>query len=264
MKQATIALLHALNRRFYAQHAQEFSATRRTPWPGLTRALELARSAGTAVGADRMRVLDVGCGNGRALPALLAHAASGLDYLGVDASEPLLAIARARWSAPTVRFASADFVADGAERALPDERFERVLLLGVLHCVPSQAARRELLLAAARRVAPRGALVLTIWRYDRDPRFAERCVAPDRLGELAPGLVPGELDPGDALLRFGQSADAVRYAHFPDDAELARLTAGLGLVAGPRFESDGAGQRLNEYRLLLAPSAEDAAGTHDG
>jgi tRNA (uracil-5-)-methyltransferase TRM9 len=247
MKQATAELLHALNLRFYTQHAEEFSDTRRAPWPGLARALEALPAAGA-------RVLDVGCGNGRALPALRRHHGDGLDYLGIDASEPLLAIARARWAGPGVRFVAADFAAAPPERALPDERFALVLLLGVLHCIASEPGRRALLAAAAQRLAPDGALVLTIWRYDRDPRFAERRVPAAQYPALAPQLAAEQLDPGDELLRFGSDPGAVRYAHFPDEAELQRLLRDLPLREQRRFRADGAGQQLNDYLVLRSPA----------
>jgi len=250
MKQATVELLHAVNRRFYVQHAEEFSATRRTPWPGLERALApLTLATGTA---GHARVLDLGCGNGRALPALQRRFGAALSYLGIDASEPLLAIARERWVGPALRFAHADFVATDPERALPAERFDLVLLLGVLHCVPSEAGRRALLAAAARRVAHGGLLALTIWRFDRDPRFAERRVAAERLAQILPALTPAELDPGDELLGFGKDPETLRYAHFPGEAELARLTAELPIRVQIRFSSDGSGQQLNDYLLLRA------------
>ena len=47
MKQATVDRLHALNARFYSEHADEFSATRERPWPGVARALSLARMQAT-------------------------------------------------------------------------------------------------------------------------------------------------------------------------------------------------------------------------
>jgi SAM-dependent methyltransferase len=256
MKQATIDRLLALNRRFYAEHADAFSATRRTPWPGLERALNRAapiRSspiAHTASTPSRPTVLDIGCGNGRALPALRRRFGDSLRYLGVDGSGPLLAIARGRWSSTSVRFEHADFAATAPELALPVERFDVVLLLGVLHCVPSEGARRALLTAAAQRVAPGGMLVLTVWRFDRDPRFEQRCVPAERYAQVAPGIARRELDSGDELLGFGQSTDALRYAHFPTESELARLLGDLPLQLEARFSSDGSGQQLNDYLLL--------------
>lgn len=251
MKQATVDRLHALNARFYSEHAAEFSATRERPWPGVARALSLAVPAGTAVQA---RVLELGCGNGRALPALRGRFGAGLRYLGLDSSEPLLAIARERWGNPGVRFELADFVGAPAEQVLPEDCHELVLMLGVVHCVPSERLRRALLEAAAARVAPGGALVFTVWRYDRDPRFSARRLAPERWSALVPELDGRDLEPGDELLGFGPDPQVVRYCHFPGDAELARLTADLPLPLHARFLADGASQQLNEYLILRAAS----------
>jgi SAM-dependent methyltransferase len=255
MKQATRTLLAELNARFYVEAAEPFSATRSRPWPGLARALA---STPAVPGAAHGSVLDIGCGNGRALPALRAHYDDALDYLGLDQSEPLLAIARARWSAPGLRFARCDFVAAPAHEALPAERYGLVLLLGVLHCVPSEQARRALLAAAGTRLAAGGTLIATIWRYDRDPRFRARCIARERYPQLAPGLEPDDLEPGDQLLTFGDDPSAVRYGHFPDSDELERLHSGIGLSLRARFDADGAGQQLNEYLVLGAARASSS------
>lgn len=254
MKQATRTLLADLNARFYAEAAEPFSATRGRPWPGLVRALA---STPAVTGGAHGSVLDIGCGNGRALPALRAHYNDALDYLGLDQSEPLLAIARARWSGPRLRFAHCDFVAAPAHDALPRGRFGLVLLLGVLHCVPSEQARRALIAAAGTRLAVGGTLIATIWRYDRDPRFRARCIARERYPQLAPGLDHDDLEPGDQLLTFGDDPNAVRFAHFPGREEVERLHSGLGLELRARFDADGAGQQLNEYLVLGAadPSA---------
>jgi hypothetical protein len=93
-------------------------------------------------------------------------------------------------------------------------------------------------------------MVLTVWRFDRDPRFPDRCVPTARYSQVAPELTRAELDPGDELLGFGQGADALRYAHFPTESELARLLCDLPVHLEDRFSSDGAGQQLNDYLLL--------------
>jgi SAM-dependent methyltransferase len=249
MKQATQRALAAINARFYAQSAEEFSATRARPWPGLGRALA---SSAARSGDVRASVLDIGCGNGRALPALHARYGSALRYLGIDASEPLLAIAHERWGGPGVRFERCDFLATPADAALPADRYALCLLLGVLHCVPGEDARAALLRSAGTRLAVGGTLIATIWRYDRDPRFAQRCIARERFPQVAPELDPEDLDPGDQLLTFGGGAGPARYAHFPSPDEIERLLARSSLSLHARFSADGAGQQLNEYLVLGA------------
>lgn len=245
MKQATRERLNALNLRFYERHAGEFSRTRERAWGGSTRALELAeRALRSRTHGERVRVLDVGCGNGRLLPALRARFAGALDYTGVDASAALLAIARRRHETATARFAQADFVARAPEKALPSGPFELVALFGVLHHVPAEAERVALLRAAARRLAPAGVVAFTLWRFDGD-RFARKRLAPAELA--AHGLADAELEPGDHLLRWRERG--VRYCHLCSDEEIARLCAAPDLPQLARFRADGEGDRLNEYVL---------------
>jgi SAM-dependent methyltransferase len=80
-------------------------------------------------GAERISLLDVGCGIGF-LPDWLA--ANGLlervEYTGLDLSAPILAAARARW--PTLRFLRADVLAAG----VPGGPYDAVLACGLLTC----------------------------------------------------------------------------------------------------------------------------------
>jgi SAM-dependent methyltransferase len=249
MKQATRAQLNALNRVFYDSHAEAFSNARSRPWRGFSRVLGHVHGEN-----DRPpRVLDVGCGNGRLVGALDETFPQGFEYLGVDASEALLSIARARHLGANVRFTRADFVENTPELALPKDAYDLVALFGVLHHVPSEPSRRALVHAAASRLAPGGVLALTLWRFDRDPRFVQRQVPLEGVPGVASehALAASDLEPGDQLLRFGASGDAVRYCHLTDDAEVSRLLLGLELRKVDRFSADGASGNLNDYVVLV-------------
>ena len=143
MKQATREWLHQLNLRFYEEQAEAFSETRSRPWPGCARVLD----ALAAAHHERVRVLDIGCGNGRLLPALQARFGAAIDYTGLDASARLLALARARFGGSAARFVPTDFLVDPAARVLPEGPFELVALFGVVHHVPGEEARSALLAA---------------------------------------------------------------------------------------------------------------------
>jgi SAM-dependent methyltransferase len=248
MKPETRDRLLALNRRFYATQAHAFDQTRQRPWRGCERVL--AHMANTAPS-----VLDIGCGNGRLIELLAARYADRFDYTGIDSSSELLARARARARGAgdaTLRFSEADFVARDPEQALPPGAYDLVVLLGVLHHVPGEDARRALLAAAARRVALDGVLAFTLWQIDSDARFARMRVDERDYPALGRDVASAcaDFDRGDHLLYWGAARAAARYCHFADDAELARLVSGLGLVAIDRFRADGAGERMNEYVVL--------------
>ncbi len=284
MDPETAQALADINRAFYRDRAEAFSATRERPWPGWSRVLACLE------GSPRpLRVLDVGCGNGR-FASFLAQEQGGrlesrrtrsernasegrgpsasderargparpgerFDYVGVDASEGLLARARARQlGAGRARFLRADWALSPPERALPPGTFSLVVIFGVLHHVPGAARRRALLEAAARRLAPGGVLALTAWRFEASPRLRARLVTWEEYNRGAARPVdPARLEPGDRLLRWGErESGGVRYCHFADDTETDRLAAGLGLERLAAYCADGRNGDRNRYLVLRA------------
>lgn len=252
MDPETLLALNAINRRFYRAIAHEWSAKRAYPWPGFARILARLPAAD---GGGVLRVLDIGCGDGRFAAYLAQHSTAPLAYLGVDFSDELLEHARARALGGAYRFEAHDFVAPapGQERLPPSAAgpFNLICLLGVLHHVPGRATREALVRALAAQLAPRGVLALTFWRLPDDPRFASRVVDVERFNARAEQpIATDQLEPGDTLLRWGDAAGPPRYCHFPDADEVLQLLAATGLRPLERFRADGRGEQLNEYALL--------------
>jgi SAM-dependent methyltransferase len=240
MDETTRAALEALNRAFYAHNAREFDASRISPWRGFARALAELPAR------EPLRVLDLGCGNGRLLAHLERGPSRALAYHGIDSSEALLARAAQRYPDRThARFERRELFDASGEPALPDARFDLVALLGVLHHVPSERARRALVQAAVSRVAAGGLLVLTAWRFAHDARYAARIAPWADAIERWPDIDHAQLEPGDVLLRWSTERDALRYCHAAEPEEIDRWLEGTpGRVT--RFRADGSGE-LNEY-----------------
>ncbi len=276
MNTAAKAALRRINRDFYSRHAADFDRTRHPGgWPGWRRVVETAAQATDSP----LRVLDLGCGNGRF--ALFLERNPDLrgrrpfTYAGIDLSAELIDHARTA----TAGLDHIGFQVDDIEKCpLDAATCDLVVLFGVLHHLPGFDTRRRTLERAAAAVAPGGLLALTCWQFADDPRFENR-----RLGWASEADVdPAELEPGDHLLRWGPAEPegrrqsrrrsarrlrrqrvrrpahpARRYCHHTDAPELDRLVHGLPLVEVARYRSDGSGGRQNLYWL----GARDDAAT---
>ena len=253
MDPETAAALHRINRDFYERRAGEFSATRERAWPAWRRVAERVEGRG---GAGRS-VLDLGCGNGRLERFLAERWGDGLEYLGVDASEAMLEIARAKGVGG--RLVRGDLVRDGLPE-LAGRRFDLIAAFGLMHHLPGFEARAALLRQAARRLAPGGVLAVSFWQFGGDERLRRRMVSWAAYNRTAAEPIdPQALEEGDALLAWGEmtgpaEAPALRYCHWTRPAEADRLLAGLPLESVDAFRADGRGGDLNLYRMLAAPS----------
>lgn len=241
MNPNTAQALLDINRTFYRECADAFAATRTRPWSAFERVLSTAPTAPM----QALRVLDVGCGNGRFAHTLLTHHPGRVErYLGVDASLPLLALARQ----PALPFPS-EFQHHDLWAPLPrlhPDGFNLVVAFGLLHHIPGRQARRALALHLTDQISPQGRLVLSFFRYERSVRLQRRRVAP-------PVPDPSELEPGDYLLPFG-STGRLRYCHCFDDAEITELSHLPGMKTLDLFSPSEGSDHLNDYLVLERPS----------
>ena len=238
MTEETARRLGDINRRFYAAHALEFSRSRSRPWSSWPRLLPHLRT----LRSHPLRVVDAGCGNGR-FGRFLAGRFPALDYRGIDASAELLAAARRSLGARRARLEQADLLDASAARAIAAQERDAAVAIGLLHHIPGEVRRRELLAALAGSLRPGGLLVVVFWEFLGDERLASR-----RLPWSAVGIDSAETETGDALLRWGPEAlGAFRYCHHCDEAEQRRLLRGLDLDPAATFRGE---RGLNRYRIL--------------
>lgn len=130
----------------YNRIADQFSDSRYSIWPELN-ILRKYIKAGE-------KVLDLGCGNGR-LFAILKD--KNVDYLGVDNSEKLIEIAKKIH--PRAKFQ----VADALNLPFPNNCFDKIFCIAVLHHIPSDELRNQFISEAKRVLKPEGLLILTVW-----------------------------------------------------------------------------------------------------
>ncbi len=249
MHRRTIAALNRINQHFYRSHAAAFSSTRKGAWRGWARLLELVSSHRHRL--LPVRILDLGCGNGRFGRLAGTTLSPPHSYIGLDQSLPLLSEAARR--------APGDFLA--VDLSLPDSSIplssasvDLAVALGFLHHIPSFSRRRELIDEVTRCLVPGGLLALSHWQFGAEARFQRRALPWSKADTLLSGPIdPKDLEKGDFLLPWGEESSTslpARYCHHVDPAEAERLIVGLPYSVLEVFSGDGRENRLNLYYLL--------------
>ena len=259
MNRQTLEALNRLNRVFYEQHAEPFSATRSRPWPGWYRVVERLEQSLRDAPRQTVSILDLGCGNGRFGAFLAARLGLPVDYSGVDVSRRLLAEARSvnpRRREGKSRYLQADLALHHLDPQRLRAPFDLIAVFGLLHHVPSFARRRELLGEATALLRSGGLLAVTFWQFGASERFQKRVIPwPEHNRKSGAKIELRELEKGDLLLAWGEADSkpggaARRYCHFADPVEAQDLVASIGLRVLESFSSDGEGGSLNLYYLL--------------
>ena len=128
------------------------------------------------------------------------------------------------------------------------ERFDLVVLFGVMHHVPGRVQRKRLVEAAAEVLAPGGLLIYAVWRFDRFPRFVSKLVPWERyLATPGESVEIDELEDGDHIMTWGAAQPAYRYCHAMSDEEAETLASSLPLERVTMFLGDG---DKNAYYVL--------------
>lgn len=134
----------------YELIAGQFSDTRQYLWGELKKFDQYVK--------EGQKILDVGCGNGR-LYNLLKD--KNVNYIGVDNSEEMIRHARERFE--DQKTGCIFEVGNILKLNYPDESFDAVFAIAVLHHIPSKKLRMQALSEVKRVLVPGGYFVLTVW-----------------------------------------------------------------------------------------------------
>ena len=102
------------------------------------------------------KVLDSGCANGRLFEIA---GPKGADFYGIDPSEKLIEIAKKKY--PEAKFQ----VASGLALPFPDNYFDKVYSISVIHHIPSKYLQLRYLRETRRVLKPEGVLTLRAWDF---------------------------------------------------------------------------------------------------
>jgi 2-polyprenyl-3-methyl-5-hydroxy-6-metoxy-1,4-benzoquinol methylase len=236
--ESTVEKLLRLNREFYATFTEPFAESRSLTDPALTSILPYIPKGA--------RVLDVGCGNGR-LAMLLDQERPGVTYTGVDAAPELVEVARAQAGqlGISTEFHILDISRPGWSDPFRGESFDYIVILAVLHHIPSFKLRARALREIAELLAPRGRVLLSTWQFVDSERLRRKIVDWTEVGVPA-----GALEPGDYLLDWNRGGRGLRYCHLVNEVELRQLAAESSLSVRTTFRAGGREGNLSLFAVL--------------
>jgi len=238
----TAQRLIEINRDFYTRFGHSFSATRHRIQPGVRRLLE------TLHGEES--ILDLGCGNGELARELAKRGQRGA-YLGVDFSLPLLQEAQAPPGGFSAKFKQVDLtqLPDFREKLSVPGGWSLITAFAVLHHIPSNEVRLDILRTVHGLLAADGRFVLSNWQFLNSEKLKARIKPWDEVA-----LRASEVDAGDYLLDWRSGGTGVRYVHQFSESEMAVLARDAGFMVQETFYSDGTSGDLGLYQVWRVDS----------
>lgn len=232
MDNKTQSKLIKLNRDFYDSIWEYFNTSRQFYWDGWSKLLPHLEG-------QSLKVLDLGCGNGRFGEFLKEH--KKINYWGVDDSKDLLKVAKKKH--PKSNFLKVNLNENWSN--IPND-FDLVALMAVLHHIPGRENRLKVLEKARDRLKKDGILVFTGWHFNKMKRFSKGVVDKNKLDDLNDLT----LEKGDYILDWKRGKIAYRYVHLFDDEEIGWLVKSLKMELLADFVSDGHQGQGNRYVVL--------------
>jgi len=182
------------------------------------------------------RILDLGCGNGRLYKVLQDKE---VDYFGIDFSEQLIKIAKTNY--PEAKFQVADIL----DLPFPNNFFDKVYSISVLHQIPSREFRLQSLKEVRRVLKPEGLLILRVWNIFKRSNFWKLFFK----YSILKVFLKSKLDFFDVFLPWKDSKGKIilkRYFHCFSKKELKKIVRAAGFEIKEIWDS-GIGKRSNIY-----------------
>jgi SAM-dependent methyltransferase len=167
-------------------------------------------------------------------------------YLGLDFSVPLLKNAEPQLAGFPASFIEADLtqLSNIEDRLSSPRGWSLITAFAVLHHIPSNKIRYDILKMVHRLLAEGGKFVLSNWQFLNSEKLRARIQDWSKVG-----LSQNEVDPGDYLLDWRSGGEGLRYVHHFSEEEVASLAEATGFVIRETFSSDGESGNLGLYQI---------------
>ncbi|SRR5258706_944002 len=236
MDSATAVRLIELNKDFYTQFGDSFSATRHRIQPGVRRVLEMLKGDES--------ILDLGCGNGELARELAKRHHHG-SYLGVDFSLPLLRDAGAQPEGFSATFHAVDLTnIENSSFIFQPSSFDVVFSFAALHHIPSIELRLNILKTVHQLLKPDGLFIHSNWQFLNSEKLKARIQNWSKIE-----ISENDVELNDYLLDWRSGGEGLRYVHHFSEDELQELAEATGFYIQAIFYSDGETGNLGLYQM---------------
>jgi SAM-dependent methyltransferase len=263
---SNVLKLIKLNQDFYKQIGIEFDKTRRYFWQGWYELKNILATKKIENKEEKLKILDIGCGNGRLAEFFEQETDYKTDYLGLDFDQTLLLKAKEKFKKHTKTKIKANFLKydifdtnnllnkDNLEKVnFQTNDFNLIALFGVIHHLPPQLSLDFFTNLKTFLTNSNAILIFSVWDFMNFESVKKKVIKDKtELEQIYQKykIDSSNLDQNDYFLAWNKGSKAVRYCHYYEHNKVLEILNQLNLKLITTYQADGKEGKVNRYYLL--------------